>query len=345
SYKPVVSARPEGHPDKLQQLPRLFVGPRRRDHGNVHAAGLVHFHVIDLGEQQLVAKTQRIVAAAVETLGRHALEVADARQRDVHQPIEEFPHALAAQRHHGRDRLALADLELRDRFLRAPRDGSLPGDARNFVGARVDELRIRRRLAEAHVHDDLLDLRHGHDVLVAELLLERGHHILLILLFQPGHLSTTPSHLRQMRTLRPSPRSLWPTRVWTPHSGHTSCTFDACSDASRDTMPPWTCLPGFGFVWRLIMFTPSTMSRIAPCSPGSTFRTRPRLPRSLPVMTSTLSFFRIGVANLDIRLSTTASTNVGRVLSDPPGPKGPGLLLRSSRSLRQTSEHLRRQRD
>src|SRR5262245_52201805 len=89
-------------------------------------------------------------------------------------------------------------------------------------------------------------------------------------------------------------------RVWAPHSGHTSCTFDACTDASRSTMPPLTFLPGFGFVWRLIMLTPSTISRVSPGSPGSTLRTRPRLPRSLPVITRTLSFFRSGVAKRDI---------------------------------------------
>ena len=55
-----------------------------------------------------------------------------------------------------RDRLALADLELRDRLLRAARHRLLPGDARELVGAGVDDLRVRRRLAEAHVDDDLL---------------------------------------------------------------------------------------------------------------------------------------------------------------------------------------------
>src|SRR6266542_4418731 len=85
-------------------------------------------------------------------------------------------------------------------------------------------------------------------------------------------------------------------RVCTPHSGHTSCTFDACNDASRSTMPPLMFLPGFGFVWRLIMFTPSTIRRFFS---GSTFSTRPRLPRSLPVMIRTLSFFRSGVDKRD----------------------------------------------
>src|SRR5437870_8793252 len=288
----------ERHADELQQLPRLFVGLRRRDDRDVHAARLVDLHVVDLGEQQLVAQAERVVAAAVEPARRHALEVAHARQRDAHQPIEELPHALAAERDHRADRHPFSDLERRDRFLRAAHHRLLPRDARELVGAGVDDLRVRGRLAEAHVHDDLVDLRHGHHVLVPELLLQSRDDVLGVLLFQPGaHLSTTPSHLRQIRTLRPSPRILWPTRVCAPHSGHTSWTFEACSDASRSTMPPLMFLPGFGFVWRLIMFTPSTMRRSLS---GNTFSTRPRLPRSLPVMTRTLSFLRIGVARRDI---------------------------------------------
>src|SRR5262249_43895144 len=155
---------------------------------------------------------------------------------------------------------------------------------------------------------DLLDLRHRHHVLVAELLLQRRNDFFLVLRLQPcAHLSTTPSHLRQTRTLRPSPRILCPMRVCAPHSGQTSCTFDACSDASRSTMPPLICRPGFGFVWRLIMFTPSTISRVLPLrSPGTTRSTRPRLPRSLPETTRTLSFFRIGVSSLDMTTAPRA---------------------------------------
>src|SRR5207237_2645952 len=176
----------------------------------------------------------------------------------------------------------------------AAHDRLLPRDARELVGAGVDDLRVRGRLAEAHVHDDLVDLRHGHHVLVHELLLQGRDDVLGVLLFQPGaHLSTTPSHLRQIRTLRPSPRILRPTRVCAPHSGHTSCTFDAWSDASRSTMPPLMFLPGFGFVWRLIMFTPSTMSgALRASSPGGPSGRRPAFPDSWPRWTTTSSFFR-----------------------------------------------------
>src|SRR3712207_7512356 len=51
-------------------------------------------------------------------------EVTDARERDRHEPVEELPHPVAAQRDLGADGHALAELELRDRLLR-PRHGRL----------------------------------------------------------------------------------------------------------------------------------------------------------------------------------------------------------------------------
>ena len=62
-------------------------------------------------------------------------------------------------------------------------------------------LALRGRLAEAHVDDDLLDLGDRHHVLVAELLGERRHDFLAVSFLQAAHLSTTPSHLRQIADL------------------------------------------------------------------------------------------------------------------------------------------------
>src|SRR5262249_8028886 len=271
-----VLRRPERHAEELQQLARFLVGLRRRDDRDVHPARLVDLHVVDFRKDQLVLQAEREVAAAVEAARRHAAEVADARQRDRHQPIEDLPSALGAGRVHRADGHALADLELRDRLLRARHDRLLAGDARHLVGARVDELGVLRRLAEAHVDDDLLDAGDRHHVLVAELLLERRHDVLAVAVSQAAHLSTTPSHLRQIRTLRPAPRILRPTRVARPHSGHTICTLLACTGASRSTTPPLIWRPGFGLVCRLMMFTPSTTTRFFA---GSTLSTRPFLPR------------------------------------------------------------------
>ena len=70
-------------------------GGHERD---VHALDLLDLGVVDLLEDQVVADPQRVAAAAVEALRRHAAEVANARQRDGQQAIEEIPHAIAAQR-------------------------------------------------------------------------------------------------------------------------------------------------------------------------------------------------------------------------------------------------------
>ena len=131
-------------------------------------------------------------------------------------------------------------------FLARVTTGFWPVIARELVGAGVDDLGVAGRLAEAHVDDDLLDLRDRHHVRVAELLRERRHDFLAVAFLQAAHLSTTPSHLRQIRTLRPSPRILRPMRVGLPHSGHTICTFEACSGASRSTTPPLICFCGLG---------------------------------------------------------------------------------------------------
>src|SRR5256885_4597605 len=48
--------------------------------------------------RSLLAQSQRVVAAAVETFRVHAAKVANAGQRDVDELVEEVPHAPAAER-------------------------------------------------------------------------------------------------------------------------------------------------------------------------------------------------------------------------------------------------------
>ena len=93
-------------------------------------------------------------------------------------------------------------VRLRDRLRRPADDRLLAGDASELVGADVGQLGVRRRLAEAHVDDHLLEAGDRHHIAVTELLGERRYDVLLIPLSQAIHLSITPSHLRQMRTLR-----------------------------------------------------------------------------------------------------------------------------------------------
>ena len=88
-----------------------------------------------------------------------------------------------------------------------------------------------------------------------------------------------------------------PTRVARLHVGQTSITFEIGIGAAFSMTPPGViCVPpmrlasriGFGFTCRLTTFRFSTMTRR---SLGRASRTRPCLPRSLPVITWTRSPF------------------------------------------------------
>src|SRR5690242_13130840 len=80
----------EREAERAQQQLRVVVRTRGRANGNGHALHLVDLVEIDLRENDLLADAQRVVAAAVERAVGKSLEVAHARQRDVHQPIEEL---------------------------------------------------------------------------------------------------------------------------------------------------------------------------------------------------------------------------------------------------------------
>src|SRR3954451_15211464 len=108
--------RGEGHAEEFEKLLRFLVGLRRRHDADLQPAETVHLVVFDLGERELLAKPQGVVAAAVERAPRHATEVADARQRQRREAIEEVPHPVTAQGDLGADRVASPDAELGDRL-------------------------------------------------------------------------------------------------------------------------------------------------------------------------------------------------------------------------------------
>src|SRR5262245_17297685 len=160
----------EGEAERLEQRATLVVGGRRRDHGDVHAQDPVDPVLVDLVEHRLLGQTERVVTAAVELLWRQPPEVADTRERDRHETVEELPHAVATQRRVRADRHTLAELELRDGLASPGHDRLLAGDRREVAHGALDELAVLGRVADTHVDDDLDDAGHLHDVVVAELL-------------------------------------------------------------------------------------------------------------------------------------------------------------------------------
>ena len=158
----------------------LLVGRSRRNEGDLHAEDLGDLVDVDLREDDLLADAQGVVALAVELLV-DALEVADTRQGDGDQTLEELVHLRVAQRHAHADGHALTQLEVRDILARTGLDGLLTGDERQLGFGHVDEFLVGDSLAHTLVDDDLLKLRALHDGRVAELLHKGRDDLLLIL--------------------------------------------------------------------------------------------------------------------------------------------------------------------
>src|SRR5690606_36788244 len=201
---------PERHAEELEQAAGFLVGLGARDDGDVHAAGRVDLVVADLGEHHLLLDAEAVVAAAVEAVGGHAAEVAHARQGDVDEAVEERPHLHAVQRGAQPHWHAGTDPEVRHR-LRGAGDGrTLQRDLGDLARGLLEHLGVVARLAEAHVHDDLLDARHRHRVGVAVALgqLRQDGRVALLdgefyFLYAP-HSSNTLPVLTATCTLRPS---------------------------------------------------------------------------------------------------------------------------------------------
>src|SRR6202171_3133235 len=102
---------PEGKVEGDEKRARLVVGLRRRTNRDVHAPDFGRLVEVDLGENDVFLEAEGVVAPAIETLRIEPAEIAHARQRDVHKPVDEFVHARAPQRDLGADPDLLAELE------------------------------------------------------------------------------------------------------------------------------------------------------------------------------------------------------------------------------------------
>src|ERR1700730_5647894 len=151
---------PEREIECGQQCSCFVVGARRGAYRDVHAPRLPHLVEVDFGENDVLLDAERVIAAAVEALRVEAAEVAHARQRDVHQTIDELVHLGLAQRDLAADRLVLTQLEGRNRHPRIGHHRLLPGDQRQVGGSGLRLLAVVHRLADAHVENDLVHARH-----------------------------------------------------------------------------------------------------------------------------------------------------------------------------------------
>src|SRR5574340_888584 len=307
----------------------LLVRVRGRGDRDVEATDGRNLVVVDLREDDLLADADRVVAAPVERGRIEAPEVADAGKRDGREPVEELVHPRAPQGHACAHGHSLAKLEARDRLRRSAYLRPLARDHGQLVDGGVERLRVRLRLADAHVQRDLGHPRDLHGRGHAEVVLEPRPDLVLVAFLEArnvrlrsrgegAHRSISwpqPSRLQtRTRTISPlTSLSAMPTRVAFPHTGHTTITFDTETGAGFSRIPPGTtCAPpireesriGFGRVCRLATLRFSTITRR---SAGRASITRPRFPRSLPVRICTVSpFFTFIFAAISEHLGSQA---------------------------------------
>src|SRR5262245_7245456 len=101
----------ERNAEMPKQLPSLVVVLGRRHDRDVHALRMLNLVGIDLREDHLFGQAKAVIAVAVETVGVHAAEVADTRQRDRDQPVKKLIHPTAAEGHLAANIVALAKPE------------------------------------------------------------------------------------------------------------------------------------------------------------------------------------------------------------------------------------------
>src|SRR4030081_2039175 len=184
NYLPTLLA--ERHTQPSQQRAGFFVrgcGCHDRD---LEASNLVDLVVVDLREDDLFAHSQRVVAAPVESLRADPSEVADSRQRDLDQLLQEVPHAPAAQGGLDPDRHPGAEFEGGHRLPGLHHYRLLAGDHADVAHRRLERSRVVLGFADADVDHDLRDPRHLHHVLVGELLDQGRRHRLIEKLADEG---------------------------------------------------------------------------------------------------------------------------------------------------------------
>src|SRR5215218_7119867 len=250
----------ERHAEPQQELEGLLVGLRRRRDRHVEAADLVDRVVVDLREDELLADPHRVVPAAVEGARVEATEVADARDRDRDQPVEELPHARPAQRDGGADRHPVTDLEGGDRLLGAADVRLLARDHAELLHRGLERVARATRFADAHVERDLLHAGRPHRAGVAEAVDQlrqdlvavviaqarrRGRLVLDVLdlffsdgCFHGGSQSIGLPVRRATRWRLPFSLRTTPTRVGLLSVGSSNITLEASIGPSFSMMPP-----------------------------------------------------------------------------------------------------------
>ena len=127
------------------------------------------------------------VATAVEATIRDAAEVAHAGQSEVHELVQEVPHAFLAEHHAATDGHAFTQLERGDGLLGAGHHSLLSGNDGQFVHGLFHQLVVLAGRTEADVQRNFDNPGNLHGRAVRKLLLQYRDHFLAVNVFKTGH--------------------------------------------------------------------------------------------------------------------------------------------------------------
>src|SRR5574343_740943 len=173
--------------ERLEQSLGFCIALGGRGDTDVHTPQSIDLVVFDFREDDLFFDAHVVVTLAVKTLAGDTTEVANTRQSDGDQTIQEFKHARTAQGNHTTDRVTITNLEAGDRLASLRGDRLLTGDLLHVANGVFQNLLIGNRFTHTHVQGDRGDTGHFHHGLVAELLGQLGNHGDLVKLLQTPH--------------------------------------------------------------------------------------------------------------------------------------------------------------
>merc|ERR1711881_463576 len=128
-----------------------------------------------------------IVTTPVKGFRVQTTEVANTRNGNGNQALEELVHTLATQGYLTANRPAFTDLEACNRLASVGYQGLLTGNCSHVRQGTIHRLTILGGLTYTHVQGDLGDLWHFHDITETKLFFQFGHDFVLINLFQITH--------------------------------------------------------------------------------------------------------------------------------------------------------------
>src|SRR5690606_25149331 len=114
--------------ESTQQCATFIIRPSSGGQSNVQTAQSIDLVVIDFRENDLLFNAHAVVTTTIEGLGIQAAEVANPRQGDRQQTIQEFIHTIATQSNFNANRPSFADFEASDGFTGVSHNDFLTGD-------------------------------------------------------------------------------------------------------------------------------------------------------------------------------------------------------------------------